>query len=111
MSRFFRFALASALFALPATVNAQVVAKPDSAHRALARAQRAEKKEQREERREQAGKTEKHPEIRAAIRSLERAKLDLQRAAHDFGGHRADALRATDEAIKQLRLALEYDKK
>jgi hypothetical protein len=53
---------------------------------------------------------EPHPEIHAAIRALERAKIHLEHAAHDFGGHRKEALAATDEAIKQLRIALEYDK-
>jgi hypothetical protein len=33
----------------------------------------------------------------------------MEHAAHDFGGHRADALRATDEAIHQLELCLKYD--
>jgi hypothetical protein len=54
---------------------------------------------------------ERHPEIRKAITSLERAKYALQHADHDFGGHRADALAATDKAIEQLRLALQYDKR
>lgn len=53
---------------------------------------------------------ERHPEIRKAITSLERAKYALQHASHDFGGHRADALAATDKAIEQLKLALQYDK-
>ncbi len=53
---------------------------------------------------------EPHPEINAAIRSLERAKLHLQRAAHDFGGHRVEAIRAIDGALEQLKLALQYDK-
>jgi len=53
---------------------------------------------------------EPHPAIRAAIRSLEAAKRDLQHAAHDFGGHRAAALAAVDAAISQLRIALQYDK-
>jgi hypothetical protein len=53
---------------------------------------------------------EPHPAIRAAIRSLEAAKRDLQHAAHDFGGHRAEALAAVDAAINQLRIALQYDK-
>jgi hypothetical protein len=57
-----------------------------------------------------AGK-EGHPQIRRAINALQNAKTDLQNAAHDFGGHRVDALRACDEAIKQLQLALQYDKK
>jgi len=53
---------------------------------------------------------EPHPEIRAAIGALERARYRLQHAAHDFGGHRVAAIAAIDEALKQLRLALEYDK-
>jgi exonuclease VII small subunit len=53
---------------------------------------------------------EPHPEINAAIRSLERAKLHLQKAAHDFGGHRVEAIRAIDGALEQLKLALQYDK-
>lgn len=56
-------------------------------------------------------KAEQHPRIRKAIRELEAAKVELQRAPHDFGGHRADALQAVDRAIEQLRLALQYDKK
>jgi hypothetical protein len=53
---------------------------------------------------------ERHPELRSAINSLERAKYALQHANHDFGGHRADALAATDKAIEQLRIAIQYDK-
>lgn len=53
---------------------------------------------------------EPHPEINGAIRALEAAKAHLQRAAHDFGGHRVKALRAVDAALAQLRLALQYDK-
>ncbi len=32
----------------------------------------------------------------------------MQAAAHDFGGHRQDALTACDNAIAQLKLALQY---
>jgi hypothetical protein len=53
---------------------------------------------------------ERHPAIRHAIRALEAAKKDMQAAAHDFGGHRVDALAACDNAIAQLKLALQYDK-
>jgi hypothetical protein len=49
-----------------------------------------------------------HPAIRAAIAALERAKAEMQAAAHDYGGHRADALAACDTAIAQLKLALQY---
>jgi hypothetical protein len=51
-----------------------------------------------------------HPEINGAIRALERAKTHLQAAAHDFNGHRADALAACDQAIKQLQIIIAYDK-
>src|ERR1700682_1769656 len=52
------------------------------------------------------GRRERHPEIRKAITALERAKADLQRASHDFGGHRAAAIEACNKAIEQLKLAL-----
>ena len=53
---------------------------------------------------------EPHPEIWAAIHSLERAKDHLQHAAHDFGGHRVDAIAAIDAALGQLHTCLDYDK-
>lgn len=56
-----------------------------------------------------ARKPEAHPRMRSAIRELEAAKVELQKAPHDFGGHRADAVVAVDRAIDQLRLALRYD--
>jgi hypothetical protein len=54
---------------------------------------------------------ERHPKIHQAIAALEAAKVDMQRADHDFGGHRKAALEECDKAIAQLRLALQYDKK
>ena len=54
---------------------------------------------------------EQHPHIRAAIRELREARRELETAAHDFGGHRKEAIEAVDNAIKQLQEALEYDKK
>jgi len=53
---------------------------------------------------------EPHPEIRMAIASLRKAKGHLDMAAHDFGGHRVEAIKATDEAIRQLELCLKFDK-
>ena len=50
----------------------------------------------------------RHPAIHVAIGALERAKADLQAASHDFGGHRIDAINACDNAIAQLRLALQF---
>ncbi len=54
---------------------------------------------------------ERPPAIRAAINALEKAKVDLEHAAHDFGGHRAEALKGVDNAVNQPHQALEYDKK
>ena len=57
-----------------------------------------------------ASAAEPHPQIREAIASLRRAKEHMEHAAHDFGGHRVEALRATEEAIRQLETCLKYDK-
>jgi len=53
---------------------------------------------------------EKHPQIREAMQALNAAKNHLEHAAHDFGGHRVDAIRAIDEAHHQLEICLKYDK-
>jgi hypothetical protein len=53
---------------------------------------------------------EPHPEIREALGALRRAKEHMEHAAHDFGGHRVEALAATDTAIRQLELCLKFDK-
>ncbi len=57
-----------------------------------------------------AAPAEPHPQIREALEALRRAKAHMEHAAHDFGGHRVDALKATDEAIRQLELCLKFDK-
>jgi hypothetical protein len=51
-----------------------------------------------------------HPEIHDALASLHHAREHLEHAAHDFGGHRVEALRAVDEAIRQLDICLKYDR-
>jgi hypothetical protein len=53
---------------------------------------------------------EPHPEIREAMESLRRAKDHLEHAAHDFGGHRVEAIKAIDESLHQLQDCLKYDK-
>jgi hypothetical protein len=53
---------------------------------------------------------EPHPEIHEALAALRRAREHMDHAAHDFGGHKVEALRATDEAIRQLKICLEFDK-
>jgi len=57
-----------------------------------------------------AAAAEPHPEIHDALNSLRRAKDHMEHAAHDFGGHRVEALHATDEAIRQLEICLKYDR-
>jgi hypothetical protein len=54
---------------------------------------------------------EHHPEIHKAIRKLKGAKEDLEKAEHDYGGHRVKAIEAINQALEELRAALESDKK
>jgi len=54
---------------------------------------------------------ERHPQIRAAQRDLSSAKYHLERAARDFGGHRAKAVVLINRAQEELRLALDFDRK
>jgi len=49
-----------------------------------------------------------HPRIAAAITCLRDARAYMAEAPHDFGGHKDAAIRATDEAIRQLNFALAY---
>jgi hypothetical protein len=49
-----------------------------------------------------------HPRIAAAIAALKDARAYMEAAPHDFGGHKATAIRASDNAIRQLELALAY---
>jgi hypothetical protein len=52
-----------------------------------------------------------HPRLAHALVDLHIAKEHLEKAPHDFGGHRADAVKSCDEAIKQIELALKFDAK
>jgi hypothetical protein len=49
-----------------------------------------------------------HPRIARAIEALRDARAYMQEAPHDFGGHKAEAIRACDNALRQLNLALAY---
>jgi hypothetical protein len=49
-----------------------------------------------------------HPRIAAAIRELEEAIRYMEAAPHDFGGHKAGAIRDSRAAVVQLKLALAY---
>jgi len=50
-----------------------------------------------------------HPShIHHALHELKEARRDLSQAKHDFGGHRAAALKAVDFAIHQLELVVKH---
>jgi hypothetical protein len=49
-----------------------------------------------------------HPRIARAIEALRDARSYMEEAPHDFGGHKAEAIRACDNALRQLNLALAY---
>jgi len=51
-----------------------------------------------------------HPEIRDALEALRTARTHLKEARHDFGGHRAEALKDVDRAINQLQVCMKYDR-
>lgn len=53
---------------------------------------------------------ERHPHIRAALNELRESNEELRTAAHDFCGHRVEAMRAIDAARRQLQLALDCDR-
>jgi hypothetical protein len=53
---------------------------------------------------------EVHPNLLRAINALQAARADLERAPHDFGGHKMDAMQAIDRAIEQLRFAMQFDR-
>lgn len=52
---------------------------------------------------------ERHPHLQAALHELREAKRELQKADHDFCGHRVQALKAIDEAVGQLEKVLKHD--
>ena len=54
---------------------------------------------------------EHHPHIRAAIGELREAREELRTAAHDFCGHRKEAVEKTDQALHQLEMAVECDRR
>lgn len=54
---------------------------------------------------------ERHPRIRSAVVALRDAQEYMRTAAHDFCGHRVDAMRDTNAALRQLELAQECDRR
>ncbi|MBI3698144.1 MAG: hypothetical protein HY238_25325 [Acidobacteria bacterium] len=54
---------------------------------------------------------EHHPHIHAAVVELREARTELQHAAHDFCGHRKQAVEDVNAALRQLEAALTCDHK
>ena len=53
---------------------------------------------------------EHHPEMHKAMRKLRSAKADLEKASHDYAGHRVAAIKLIDQAIEEIKAGLESDK-
>ena len=50
------------------------------------------------------------PRMQAALQHLHAAKVELEVAAPDKGGHRAVAIRLVNEAIVEVERGIEYDR-
>jgi len=51
------------------------------------------------------------PHMQAALEALQQAKHHLEEAKHDKGGHRAAALKATEDAIRHVKAGMEVGEK
>jgi hypothetical protein len=51
------------------------------------------------------------PHMQGALDHLQAARGELVRADNDKGGHRAAALRLTDQAIAQTRMGIRFDRR
>jgi hypothetical protein len=51
------------------------------------------------------------PRMEEALAHLERAREALKHASSDKGGNRADAVRAVEKAIAEVKRGIEYDRK
>ena len=50
------------------------------------------------------------PKMESALASLEQAKQSLEQASHDKGGHRAKAIQAVNQALREVKAGMEYDR-
>ena len=57
-----------------------------------------------------ASPPERHPHIRSAVGALAAAQEELRTAAHDFCGHRVNAMHDVTAAQKSLQAALACDR-
>jgi len=52
---------------------------------------------------------ENQPHMQAALKSLQQAKIQLEKATHDKGGHRVKAIELIDQAISEVKQGIAYD--
>ena len=52
---------------------------------------------------------EKQPHMEHALKALENAKIQLEKAEHDKGGHRVKAIDLINQAISEVKAGIEYD--
>jgi len=58
----------------------------------------------------QKGENVKRPYLEKALDELRDIQQHLEKAPHDFGGHRVKAIEPVSEAVKQIELAVRFDK-
>ena len=56
------------------------------------------------------GAGDKQPLMNRALTQLKAAKMALQTATHDKGGHRVKALEHVNRAIDEVKKGIEYDR-
>lgn len=54
---------------------------------------------------------ERQPHMRSALRNLEQALEQLQKASSDKGGHRVKAIGHVKDAIEETKKGIEFDNK
>jgi len=54
---------------------------------------------------------ERQPHMKAALEHLQKAKVQLEKAEHDKGGHRANALSLVEQAISEVKQGMAFDRK
>ena len=57
---------------------------------------------------ERPARAARHPHMHAALRDLERAEKQLEKAAHHYDGHRAKAVELVKQAEKELQEGLKW---
>ncbi len=56
------------------------------------------------------GSLGRHPEMKAALRHLEAAKAELMKGAHDYSGHRDQAMALINQAEQQIETGVSSQK-